>query len=184
MVWEKGMLGLMEKVLEDIGQAILLLKMAVLQVVTSVGLIMIANVLLIVESLVNDGTLFVYNCSSLVKSLINSKADDLIIHRYHIPRLYMNKGKENTLILFEEFGGMPLDIDIQTTRVKKVCAKPYLGSTLELSCHDRIIKEINFVGFGNPRGNCGNFQKGACDSSSAFSVIEKVNYNTFFFFFF
>lgn len=93
---------------------------------------------------------------------------------YHIPRSYMNKGKENTLILFEEFGGMPLDIDIQTTRVKKVCAKPYLGSTLELSCHDRIIKEINFVGFGNPRGNCGNFQKGACDSSSAFSVIEKA----------
>ncbi|TYK07364.1 beta-galactosidase-like [Cucumis melo var. makuwa] len=93
---------------------------------------------------------------------------------YHIPRSYLNKGKENTLILFEEFGGVPLNIDIQITRVKKVCAKPYAGSTLELSCHDRTIKNINFVSFGNPHGNCDNFQKGTCDSSTALSVIEKV----------
>ena len=70
--------------------------------------------------------------------------------RYHIPRSYMNYGKENTLILFEEFGGTPLDIDIQTTRMKKVCAMPYARSTLELSCHDRTISNINFVSFGNP----------------------------------
>lgn len=69
---------------------------------------------------------------------------------------------------------MPLNIDIQITRVKKVCAKPYAGSTLELSCHDRTIKNINFVSFGNPHGNCDNFQKGTCDSSTALSVIEKV----------
>ncbi|KAA0025304.1 beta-galactosidase-like [Cucumis melo var. makuwa] len=93
---------------------------------------------------------------------------------YHIPRSYLNKGKENTLILFEEFGGVPLNIDIQITRVKKVCAKPYAGSTLELSCHDRTIKNINFVSFGNPHGNCDNFQKGTCDSSTALSVIEKA----------
>uniref|UniRef100_A0A9I9CPE9 Beta-galactosidase n=1 Tax=Cucumis melo TaxID=3656 RepID=A0A9I9CPE9_CUCME len=93
--------------------------------------------------------------------------------KYHIPRSYMNDGKENTLILFEEFGGMPLNIEIKTTRVTKVCAKVELGSKLELTCHDRTVKRIIFVGFGNPKGNCDNFHKGSCDSSSAFSVIEK-----------
>lgn len=88
----------------------------------------------------------------------------------------MNDGKENTLILFEEFGGMPLNIEIKTTRVTKVCAKVELGSKLELTCHDRTVKRIIFVGFGNPKGNCDNFHKGSCDSSSAFSVIEKVKF--------
>lgn len=94
--------------------------------------------------------------------------------RYHIPRSYLKNTGDNTLVLFEEFGGGPLDIDIQTTRVRKVCAKPYEGSTLELSCHDRTISDIKFVSFGNPRGSCENFQKGSCDSSTAFSVIKKV----------
>lgn len=94
--------------------------------------------------------------------------------RYHIPRSYLNCGGENTLILFEEFGGTPLDIDIQTTRVKKVCAMPYAGSTLELSCHDRTISDIKFVSFGNPHGTCDSFQKGSCESSTALSVIEEV----------
>ncbi|XP_022143801.1 beta-galactosidase 15-like [Momordica charantia] len=93
---------------------------------------------------------------------------------YHIPRSYLKNTGDNTLVLFEEFGGGPLDIDIQTTRVRKVCAKPYEGSTLELSCHDRTISDIKFVSFGNPRGSCENFQKGSCDSSTAFSVIKKA----------
>ncbi|XP_022972701.1 beta-galactosidase 7-like [Cucurbita maxima] len=93
---------------------------------------------------------------------------------YHIPRSYLNCEGENTLILFEEFGGMPLDIDIQTTRVKKVCAMPYAGSTLELSCHDRTISDIKFVSFGNPHGTCDSFQKGSCESSTALSVIEEA----------
>ncbi|KAG6595196.1 Beta-galactosidase 7, partial [Cucurbita argyrosperma subsp. sororia] len=93
---------------------------------------------------------------------------------YHIPRSYLNCEGENTLILFEEFGGTPLDIDIQTTRVKKVCAMPYAGSTLELSCHDRTISDIKFVSFGNPHGTCDSFQKGSCESSTALSVIEEA----------
>ena len=36
----------------------------------------------------------------------------LLTFRYHIPRSYLNYGEENTLILFEKFGGTPLDIDI------------------------------------------------------------------------
>ena len=153
--------------------------MAALQTVTFVGLTLMASVPLTMESLLKDGM--------FLRSpwILNSLFDNLQLlaqmkvlffwtFRYHIPRSYLNYGEENTLILFEEFGGSPLDIDIQTTRVKKVCAMPYAGSTLELSCHDRTIYDINFVSFGNPDGTCDNFQKGSCESSTALSVIEKV----------
>ncbi|KGN48220.1 hypothetical protein Csa_003787 [Cucumis sativus] len=96
-------------------------------------------------------------------------AEDVAIGRFFqyggsMQNYYMYHGGTNfgrTSGLFENY------TDIQITRVKKVCAKPYAGSTLELSCHDRTIKDIDFVSFGNPRGNCDNFQKGTCDSSTA-----------------
>ncbi|KAM7259894.1 hypothetical protein ACFE04_015635 [Oxalis oulophora] len=84
---------------------------------------------------------------------------------YHVPRSYVEEG-ENTLVLFEEFGGNPSEINFQTVTIGTACANAYEGHSLELSCQNRPISDIKFASFGNPTGTCGSFVKGTCEAQN------------------
>ncbi|KAJ1380656.1 Galactose-binding-like domain superfamily [Sesbania bispinosa] len=96
------------------------------------------------------------------------------ISRYHVPRSFLRDGGLNTLVLFEELGGQPYGVRFSTVTIGKVCANAYEGHVLELACHDnQVISEIKFASFGVPKGECGSFQKGDCESPDALSVIKR-----------
>ncbi|XP_043708583.1 beta-galactosidase-like [Telopea speciosissima] len=92
---------------------------------------------------------------------------------YHIPRSFLNEG-DNTLILFEEMGGNPTQINFQTVIVGKVCGNAYEGSIMELSCKGGQISAIEFASFGDPQGTCGSFKKGSSDVPNTLSVLQKA----------
>ncbi|XVE70737.1 hypothetical protein DITRI_Ditri10aG0095000 [Diplodiscus trichospermus] len=92
---------------------------------------------------------------------------------YHVPRSFLKDG-ENTLVLFEEFGGNPLGVQFQTVEVGSACINAYEGKSVELSCDGRPISRIDFASFGNPQGQCGSFKKSECESEvDAVSILEK-----------
>ncbi|KAJ8435204.1 hypothetical protein Cgig2_028390 [Carnegiea gigantea] len=94
---------------------------------------------------------------------------------YHVPRSFLSDSGENTLILFEEFGGNPSFVGPQTVRQTKACAYAYEGSNLSLSCQQgRSISEIKFASFGDPQGECGQFKKGTCESTNALATISSA----------
>ncbi|KAL6222089.1 hypothetical protein ACLB2K_005481 [Fragaria x ananassa] len=109
----------------------------------------------------------------------NSKCGEPTQRWYHVPRSFMRDDDENTLVLFEEFGGNPSLVNFQTIAVGSVCANAYENNTLELACDGRSISAIKFASFGNPQGTCGPFKngtsltKGNCDGSNALSIIQK-----------
>jgi hypothetical protein len=91
-----------------------------------------------------------------------------------VPRDFL-KNDDNTLVVFEEFGGNPWNVKFQTVTVGTACANAYEGKTLELSCQGgSVISQIKFASFGSPKGACGSFSAGQCESSSALSAIQKV----------
>ncbi|OMO67150.1 hypothetical protein CCACVL1_20761 [Corchorus capsularis] len=93
--------------------------------------------------------------------------------RYHVPRSFIKDG-ENTLVLFEEFGGDPSRVKFETVEVGSACVNAHVGKTVELSCYDRPISRIAFASFGNPQGECGSFAKGEAESSADVAkIIEK-----------
>nr|KYP63346.1 Beta-galactosidase [Cajanus cajan] len=93
---------------------------------------------------------------------------------YHIPRSFLRNDDQNTLVLFEEFGGHPYDVKLATVTVDKICANAYEGHVLELACsEDRVISDIKFASFGVPKGECGSFEKGQCESPTALSVLRR-----------
>ncbi|XP_043710768.1 beta-galactosidase-like [Telopea speciosissima] len=93
---------------------------------------------------------------------------------YHIPRSFLN-AEDNTLILFEEMGGNPTQINFQTVTVGKVCGNAYEGSILELSCGiGGKISAIEFASFGDPQGTCGSFKKGSSDAPNTLSVLQNA----------
>ncbi|XP_050284914.1 beta-galactosidase 7-like [Quercus robur] len=93
---------------------------------------------------------------------------------YHVPRSFL-KNDGNTLILFEEFGGNPLNVSFQTVTVGTVCGNAYEGHELDLSCQGgQTISEIKFASYGDPQGKCGSFKKGSWEASSSFSVVENA----------
>ncbi|KAI3471999.1 hypothetical protein Pfo_028687 [Paulownia fortunei] len=93
---------------------------------------------------------------------------------YHVPRSFLND-KDNTLVLFEEFGGNPTLISVQTVTVGKAFAHAYEGNSLELSCQgSRVISKINFASFGHPNGTYGSLDKGGCHSANSLSVVEQA----------
>ncbi|KAJ7971467.1 Beta-galactosidase [Quillaja saponaria] len=95
------------------------------------------------------------------------------IGRYHVPRSFL-KVDHNTLVLFEEFGGNPWNVKFQTVTVGKACGNAYEGNTLELACQGgQVISEIKFASFGEPKGACGSFKIGDCESPNALAVINK-----------
>lgn len=93
---------------------------------------------------------------------------------YHVPRSFINDG-ENSLVLFEEFGGNPSLVNFNTISMEKACAHAYENNSLELSCQGRPISSISFASFGDPSGDCGNYSKGTCESQNdASNVVEEL----------
>ncbi|KAL5705655.1 hypothetical protein ACHQM5_023930 [Ranunculus cassubicifolius] len=71
---------------------------------------------------------------------------------YHIPRSFLLDDAINTLVLFEEIGGNPTQVNFQTVTVGKACGNVLEGNTLELSCQGgRRISAIEFASFGDPQ---------------------------------
>lgn len=98
-----------------------------------------------------------------------------VLCRYHVPDSFLLDGEDNTLVLFEEQGGNPFEVQIATVTIEKVCAKAYEGHTLELACKEnQVISEIKFASFGVPSGECGSFKKGHCESRNTLSTVKKV----------
>ncbi|KAL2897721.1 Beta-galactosidase 7 [Bienertia sinuspersici] len=93
---------------------------------------------------------------------------------YHVPRSFL-KDDGNTLVLFEEFGGNPSQVNFKTISVGKACANAYEGNTLELTCDGRPISAVKFASFGDPLGVCGAFKKGFCEgANNAQDILTKV----------
>ncbi|XP_057443397.1 beta-galactosidase-like [Lotus japonicus] len=71
---------------------------------------------------------------------------------YHVPRSFLHQNN-NKLILFEEMGGNPFN----------------------LNCHGgKTVSEIQFASYGDPQGKCGSFQKGEWESSYSMAVVEEA----------
>nr|GMD36354.1 beta-galactosidase 15-like [Ipomoea batatas] len=90
---------------------------------------------------------------------------------YHVPRSFLRKGK-NQLVLFEEMGGRPQEVSVQTVVPGTICAKVQEGKTLELSCQGRKMSKIKFASFGDPKGSCGSFERSDCDATNAMAVVQ------------
>jgi hypothetical protein len=49
----------------------------------------------------------------------------------HVPRSFLNSDtNSNTLILFEEMGGSPFNVSVQTITIGSICATAVAGQTL------------------------------------------------------
>ncbi|XP_048321306.2 beta-galactosidase 7 [Ziziphus jujuba] len=93
---------------------------------------------------------------------------------YHIPRSFL-KADNNEIVLFEEFGGNPWNVQFQTVTIGTACADAYEGNTLELSCQGgRVISDVKFVSFGLPQGSCGSFSVGRCESPKAYAYVMNI----------
>ncbi|XP_028090173.1 beta-galactosidase 15-like [Camellia sinensis] len=92
---------------------------------------------------------------------------------YHVPRSFL-QDDDNLLVFFEEFGGNPTNLKIQTVTVGTICANAYEGNKLELSCQGGTISEIKFASYGNPRGSCGSFERGTCESPNTTTIIKNA----------
>ncbi|KAJ1407393.1 Glycoside hydrolase, family 35 [Sesbania bispinosa] len=93
---------------------------------------------------------------------------------YHVPRSFLNNDT-NTLILFEEMGGNPSNVSVQTITVGSICATADYGNTLEVNCQGgKTISEIQFASYGDPQGKCGSFQKGEWESRDSTTVVERA----------
>ncbi|KAJ6428139.1 hypothetical protein OIU84_023538 [Salix udensis] len=94
---------------------------------------------------------------------------------YHVPRSFLNNEGDNTLVLFEEFGGDPASVNFQTIAIGSACVSAEENKKIELSCQGRPISAIKFASFGNPLGTCGSFSSGTCEASNdAISIVEKA----------
>ncbi|RWW05136.1 hypothetical protein BHE74_00055296 [Ensete ventricosum] len=117
---------------------------------------------------------------------------------YHVPRSFL-KPKNNLMVVFEEHGGKPKDIEIVTVKRDNICTfvsaqhpaqigtwsredsqiRSAVGDAkpeARLECGEKkVIRSIVFASFGNPDGMCGNFTVGSCHTTQAKSVVEKVN---------
>ncbi|XP_050937705.1 beta-galactosidase-like [Cucumis melo] len=93
---------------------------------------------------------------------------------YHIPRSFLSDDT-NTLVLFEEIGGSPQQVSVQTITIGTICGNANEGSILELSCQGgHIISEIQFASYGNPKGKCGSFKQGSWDVTNTALFVEKT----------
>ncbi|XP_034586051.1 beta-galactosidase 7 isoform X2 [Setaria viridis] len=104
---------------------------------------------------------------------------------YHIPRQFLNP-QDNILVLFEEMGGDPQQITVNTLSVTRVCSNvnelsaPSLQSqdnepAVNLWCQEgKQISAIEFASYGNPVGDCTNYGSGSCHAGSSDSVVKQA----------
>ncbi|KAI0528736.1 hypothetical protein KFK09_001278 [Dendrobium nobile] len=94
---------------------------------------------------------------------------------YHVPRSFLKAGEPNTLVLFEEAGGDPSQVNFQTVIVGIVCADVVEGNILILSCQGpQKISALQVASFGDPQGTCGSFQIGTCNVDSAYGIVRQA----------
>ncbi|XP_019151747.1 PREDICTED: beta-galactosidase 15-like [Ipomoea nil] len=95
---------------------------------------------------------------------------------YHVPRSFLRKTGNNQLVLFEEMGGRPQEVRVQTVTVGSIYANVREGNTMELSCQGggRKISKINFGSFGEPIGSFGSFETSHCDATDTIPVIQSA----------
>lgn len=103
------------------------------------------------------------------------------------------------MVVFEESGGDPDGISIETVMRDNICtsvspfyqqgdvkqwkSEPRLQQNFHdlkpeavLKCDGRkIIKSIGFADFGNPTGACGEYVAGNCTNTLTRQIVEKVN---------
>ncbi|CAM8987227.1 unnamed protein product [Rhodiola kirilowii] len=115
---------------------------------------------------------------------------------YHVPRSFL-KPKNNLLVIFEEEGGNPAEIDIMTVNRDTICSfisevnpphvkswarrnshiKPVVdeaSARAHLKCPEgKVVVSIGFASFGNPSGVCGKFTMGNCNSPISRNLAEK-----------
>lgn len=115
---------------------------------------------------------------------------------YHIPRAFL-KPTNNLLVIFEETGGLPETIEIQTVNRDTICSiiteyhPPHvkswqrsgtdfvavvedLKSGAHLNCPvHKIIDKVEFASYGNPDGACGNLILGNCSSANSLRIAEQ-----------
>ncbi|KAF7841215.1 beta-galactosidase 13-like [Senna tora] len=115
---------------------------------------------------------------------------------YHIPRVYL-KEKENLLVIFEEERANPEKIEILNVDRDTICSyitdkhppnvnqfaskKMKFHAVVDEAKPEAVLKcpnfkkvvAVEFAGYGDPTGVCGNFQPGKCDSSVAKKVVEQ-----------
>ncbi|KAG0484484.1 hypothetical protein HPP92_008563 [Vanilla planifolia] len=93
---------------------------------------------------------------------------------YHVPRSFLKSGEPNTLVLFEEAGGDPNQVNFQTVTVGTMCANVTEGKTLTLSCEgSHSIDDVEFASFGDPEGECGSFEVGSCDADGVLALVKQ-----------
>ncbi|KAH7833498.1 hypothetical protein Vadar_006946 [Vaccinium darrowii] len=117
---------------------------------------------------------------------------------YHVPRSWL-QASNNSLVLFEETGGNPLEISIESHSTKVVCAQvseshyPPLQmwshpdfvngkipvnemiAEMHLQCDDgHKISTIQFASYGTPRGSCQKFSKGNCHSPNSLPLVSEA----------
>ncbi|CAM8981344.1 unnamed protein product [Rhodiola kirilowii] len=115
---------------------------------------------------------------------------------YHVPRAFI-KPKDNLLVVLEEEGGDPEQIDIFTVNRNIICSyitefhppnvkswgrrnskiRPVVDevkSKAHLRCpNNKVIVKIEFASFGDPYGACGSYTLGNCTSPVSQQVVEQ-----------
>ncbi|KAL6185702.1 hypothetical protein ACLB2K_041829 [Fragaria x ananassa] len=117
---------------------------------------------------------------------------------YHIPRSWM-QASSNLLVIFEETGGNPFEISINSHAVGIICAQvseshyppvqkwfnpDFIDKNgrvndrtpeIHLHCQDGfIISSIEFSSYGSPQGHCQMFSQGNCHASNSFSIVSEA----------
>ncbi|XP_042397256.1 beta-galactosidase 7-like [Zingiber officinale] len=106
---------------------------------------------------------------------------------YHIPRSFL-KSSNNLLVFFEELGGDPRTITVETISISSVCGRvseSYYPSVLskskdpyvQLQCQQgRRISSIDFASYGTPFGDCvrRNYAIGTCHSPESKAIVKKA----------
>ncbi|XP_017226067.1 beta-galactosidase 9 isoform X2 [Daucus carota subsp. sativus] len=117
---------------------------------------------------------------------------------YHVPRSWL-KSNQNLLVMFEETGGNPFKITINTISTQSVCGQVSethypplhmwwhpeftngkismndITPELHLQCEDaHTISSIEFASYGTPQGNCQNLLKGNCHAPNSLSIVSQA----------
>ncbi|KAL6188843.1 hypothetical protein ACLB2K_040234 [Fragaria x ananassa] len=117
---------------------------------------------------------------------------------YHIPRSWL-QASSNLLVIFEETGGNPFEISINSRAVGTICAQvseshyppvqkwfnpDFIDKKgrvndrtpeIHLHCQDGfIISSIEFASYGSPQGHCQKFSQGNCHASNSFSIASEA----------
>uniref|UniRef100_A0A7N0U519 Beta-galactosidase n=1 Tax=Kalanchoe fedtschenkoi TaxID=63787 RepID=A0A7N0U519_KALFE len=115
---------------------------------------------------------------------------------YHVPRSFL-KPKNNLLVIFEEEGGNPAEIDIMTVNRNTICSfisevnPPHVKSWARRNSHikpvveeasarshlrcpeGKVVVRVDFASFGNPSGVCGKYKMGNCNAPVSRELVEK-----------